>query len=255
MPISQSITQSKTLVIAATGINGKFGMPEHAFFKAAGLARHSRIVLSDPTCRCCLGGLSAECPTFSALVGYLRDEVARLAVDRVITTGNTMGGHSALLLGHLLNADYAVAFGPATYVSKGEIRRRRDPKLLKRSAIVETLDRLPQSAKQYMDLRPVLEKYNGITRYYVHASRYNETDRHRAMYLEGLPNLEVVLHPYVQHSVGPMLAKEGRLKDCYLFPYKRDYTLAMGLQRCKGAMGFWLNKARRKQRSGRRPNE
>jgi pimeloyl-ACP methyl ester carboxylesterase len=246
MPILENFTQSNTLVIAATGVNGKLGMPVNAFFEASGLAQYSRIVIKDPTYKLALAGLSEECPTFSALIGYLRDQIARLGVDRVITTGNSAGGHSALLLGHLLSVDYVVVFGPDTYVSKGEMRRRRDPALKSAPRMIEAMNSVPENVKQYLDLRPILENSNGVTQYYVHVSRYYSPDTYRASYLEGVPNLRIISHPYLLHSIAPLLAKTGRLSNCFSFPYKRDRSLSLGMQRLANSARFRLkNPAKR----------
>lgn len=220
MPIEKSLNESDTLVIAITTINYKLTMPVEKFLEAAGLADKSRIVITDRTRRLTLGGVSPECPTFFDLLDYLRQEISRLPADRIIATGLSAGSHTALLLGHLLKADHVVAFAPYPYVSKSMLAAQKDPALYSFRVLADNLDRLPEDVKSFFDLRDVLSNWNGKTRYYVHVSRYHKADRHRAMYLKGLPHLELILDPYSVHSAAPFMARSGRLRECFVFPYR-----------------------------------
>ena len=118
----------ETLVIAATGLGGKLSVPVDQFFVEAGLEDASRIVITDPSYRMTLGGLPPEFPTFEDLLEHLRQLLVTHPHRQVYCTGTSGGGHTALLLGHLLGADKVVAFAPYPYLSPGELERRKGPR-------------------------------------------------------------------------------------------------------------------------------
>ncbi|WP_150132309.1 hypothetical protein [Prosthecochloris sp. GSB1] len=225
MPFITEYRQSDTLVIAATGFTNKLSLPVDVFFREAGLSEMSSIVISDPSKRKMLGGLSPEFPSFFDCLDHLRREIACLSPKKLLLLGSSGGAHTALLLGHLLEANYVVGFAPYPYLSIREISRRNDPVSGSMPRVVEALDNLSGDVKKYFDLRKPLAEWNGKTRYYVHVSRYNRWDYRRALYLEGLPHLDIVAHPYSLHSTASSLCRDGRLKDCFQFPYKRTVTL------------------------------
>lgn len=245
MPIARNIIQSDTLVIAATGINFKLALPVDAFLEKAGLNDKSTIIITDRSRRLALGGVSDECPTIFALVEYLRQEIAQLSPGKIVVTGSSGGGYTAMLLGHLLKADHVVAFAPYPYTSRAAFVRQKDPALHTMDRIIESIERLPDSVWKFFDLRQVLSQWNGVTEFYVHASRYHKPDRDRALYLKGLPHVELVLHPYLLHSVPSVLARAGKLQLCYNLPYTREpYSLKAGLLRVGNLTMYWLHKLR-----------
>jgi len=219
MSVEESLRDREVLVIATPGIRGKLNLPVDRFFEAAGLDSLSRIIVLDPSKRMLLGGVSPEFDSFEALLEFLRRRIDEIAPRRLMTVGTSGGAHSALLLGHLLKADRSIAFGPYPYMSLKTNREREDPALDSLLRIAESMDRLPGSVKKYFDLADVLAEWNGHTVHHVHISRYNRQDRSRGRYLEGLPEVSIFLHPYRDHSVAGLLARDGRLADCFEFPY------------------------------------
>ena len=158
MAILTEIRQSGTLVIAVTGFRHRLDMPVAEFFEASGLLNVSRIVLSDPTRQMTLGGLPPEHRSFPALVRHLRSQLMALKPQRLITVGTSGGAHTAMLLGHLLKADHAVAFAPYPYLSIAEVTRMGDPVLKSMRRILQRLDRLPNPVRKLFDLKDVLSK-------------------------------------------------------------------------------------------------
>jgi len=225
MPFITQDRQSDTLVIAATGFTNKLSLPVDVFFREAGLSGMSHIIISDPSKRKMLGGLPPEFPSFFDCLDHLRREIARHAPKKLLLLGTSGGAHTALLLGHLLEADHVVGFAPYPYLSIEEIDRRNDPVSRSMPRVIEALDSLSGDVKKFFDLRNPLATWNGKTRYYIHVSRYNRWDYRRALYLEGLPHLNIVAHPYSLHSTASSLRRDDRLKECFQFPYKRTADL------------------------------
>lgn len=220
MPVEESVRDRGLLVVAFPGIRGKLNLPPDQFFEQADLSSASRIVVHDPSKRMLLGGVSPDFDSFEALLQFLRRRINEISPERLITTGTSGGAHSALLVGHLLKADRAVAFSPYPYLSLDVARQREDPAVTPTFRIAEAMDRLPGDVKKYFDLEDVLKEWNGHTEHHVHISRYNRQDRLRSRYLEGLPGLSIFSHPYRDHSVAGLLARDGRLAECFEFPYR-----------------------------------
>lgn len=228
MPIVQEINSSDTLVVATAGFRNELGLPVADFFKESGLSSASKIIITDPTRQVSLAGSSPDFPTFFSLLDYLKREVERLSPARLIITGTSMGGHTALLLGHLLKADHVVAFAPYPYLSPEAIKASGDLSLeyaYQKRGGAEQIDRLPSNVKQFLDLRNVLSTWNGKTSYVVHVSRYNKWDYRRSMYLNHLPMVSVIAHPLATHGIPYWLSQDEKLKQCFEFPYTRTLTL------------------------------
>ena len=216
MPIKEVIVEtSPILVIGITNYGGGFGLPVRKFLIASGLNKHSTIIVSDPSRLKTLNGVSPECETFFDFLKYLEEAIHRISPKQIIVTGASGGGHTALLVGHLLKADYVVAFTPYPYLSIDEFRNRNDPALKSMWRILEQFNCLPPEIKKYFDLKDVLSEWNKVTKYYVHVSRDHKWDFLRSMYLEDTPNLSIIAHPYSEHSVVSVLSRHGKLTECY----------------------------------------
>ena len=129
--------------------------------------------------------------------------------------GTSGGGHSALLYGHLLKADRAVAFSPYPYLSIKTARQMEDPGLFSMQKQAIRFHRLPDKVKPYFDLKNVLARHNGKTRFDVHVSKFHEWDYKRALYLRGVPGVTIYGHPFEGHGVARMIAEAGRLQNCF----------------------------------------
>ena len=219
MPYTEKIAGSDTLVVAATGYGNKLGLPADGFFKSADLISADRIVITDPSKMMTLSGLPPDFSTFNHLLQYLRNLINQSAYKRTIFTGTSGGAHTALLLGHLLKADYVVAFAPYPYLSKHEFERQKDIAIESMKRVIDRFRKLPDDVKAYFDLNHLLQDWNGHTEYWVHVSRYRRCDLKRCRSLEGIKNLTVVPHPFASHAIASELAKTGRLSACFSFPY------------------------------------
>lgn len=228
VPVSLEYRSTDLLVIGVTGFGRGFGLRPDDFFQQSGLNDASRIVICDHMNRACLAGLPPDFPTFSDLLSFLKEQVRRLSPERLIVTGYSAGGHSALLLGHLLRADEVIAFAPFTYLSRREAERLGDrgiTRVHEKRFLTEEIREYRPEVAGLLDLRRVLSAWNGVTNYTLHVSRYREWDFRRAAYLEDVPGVNIIAHPYAVHSVALSLARDGGLQACFRFPYERPRAL------------------------------
>ncbi len=223
MPLVKKIQHSDILVIAITGYGNKLNFPVDQFFIKAKLDDASRIVIIDKSKLQTLGGLLPEFPSFFDLVDHLKKIIMTTPHKQLIITGTSGGAHTALLLGHLLKANEVVAFAPYPYLSISEAKKMKDPALRSMRRVLDKLDLLPNQVKKFLDLKNVLLDWNEVTQYYIHVSHYNKLDYQRATYLGGLPNVNIISHPYREHAVASMLGKDSKLSNCFNFPYVKIY--------------------------------
>jgi hypothetical protein len=181
----------------------------------------SKIIIRDSSLLKTLGGLPPDFATFNDFLDHLKGIIASHPHKKLYVTGTSGGGHPALLLGHLLKADKVVAFAPYPYLSSEVGEQRNDPAIHSMKRMIARFQKLPNDVKPYFDLADVLVNWNGKTEYFVHVSRDNEADYTRAQYLQGLPKVEIVSHPYKEHAISVKLSNSGTLKDCFKFPYQQ----------------------------------
>lgn len=162
-----------------------------------------------------LAGLPPEYPSFFDLLSYLQETILSLKPKTLITTGTSGGAHTALLLGHLLKADQAVAFAPYPYLSIEEAKKRQDRALRTMWRVIQPLNELPDDVKIYLDLRPHLLTWNEKTKYHIHISLDNKWDCHRASYLKDCPHTSIMTHPFKTHGVARKLADSHQLSQCF----------------------------------------
>ena len=222
MPIIEDIQDYDTLVIAITGFAFKLNMPVERFFEKAGLKETSKIIITDPSRLKTLAGLPPDFQTFDEMLKHLKEVISKSSHKHLIITGTSGGAHTALLLGHLLQANQAVAFSPYPYLSLEQIKKMGDPALVSMRRAVARFNNLNKDIHKYFDLKDLLSKWNGVTDYYVHVSRYNTWDYRRAVYLESCPHTNIIAHPYSEHAVASIIAREDKLANCFVFPYRKD---------------------------------
>lgn len=227
MPIKKELKSSSTLIIAATDFSNNLGMPIGEFFTKAQLSETSKLIITtNPAKRLAVSGLPPEYPSFLDLLEHLRWEVSQICPERLILTGSSGGGYTALLLGHLLVADYVVAFSPFTYLSSEEGRRRDDPTINRLYKMGHPVtNKVEPEMQQFLDLRNVLADWNEKTQYYIHVPCYSKWDIRRSMYLRDMPKVLIHSHPYTKHNMIPFLACNQKLSQCFYFPYSKNITI------------------------------
>ena len=202
-------TNDSVLIIAFTGGVGKLMVPVFEFFEATKTLGCSRILLRDQYRGHYVRGIDEQRPDFDSLVGYLKEEIARLSPEKVFCIGTSGGGYAAILAGHQLCADYVHAYSPQTNhdrinsgVSDGRSRLSR---------WIDTLYKL--NKPPLIDLSQVLKQSNRKTTYFIHYCRGSSKDRHHAAHLSGLPGVFLLGYPCDTHRIAIFFAKKGFLKN------------------------------------------
>ncbi|MBS0321453.1 MAG: hypothetical protein JSR18_12995 [Proteobacteria bacterium] len=202
-----------TAIVAFTGMAGRLGVAAFDFLVIADLMQCSRVMLHDTSQTLYLGGLPPLARDPEALAALLRDALARLAPARTIFIGNSGGSHAALLYGHLLGADVVHALAPFPNLDPAVIRATRDARAARHPAVIERLAALPPAPGRHFDLRPLLARHNGRTRFNVHFCANAEHELRRAMHLDGLPGVELHGYPCDSHGVATWLVRQRRLVE------------------------------------------
>ncbi len=218
MSIRTDLRSSDTLVIAATGFSNKLNLEVDDFFKAINMENVSKIIITDKSRCCTLAGLPPRLSTFFELVGYLKSVITEGNYKKVITTGTSGGGHTALLLGYLLRADKAIVFSPYPYMSKEAFIQRNDPALKSMGRVVARVENLSEEVKPYLNLDEFMKQSNKVTKYYIHVSRFHEMDYKRTLSMRGVPSVNIISHPYHTHALASSLHKDNLLNRCFTFP-------------------------------------
>jgi acyl carrier protein len=194
------------------------------FMDVTGVMRFNRILLRDPTKSWFHLGFGEPGGSFDSVVETVRAQLRALGGERVMTVGTSSGGYAALLAGHLLGADYVHAFSPQTYLDATNIARTGDVQLGRRANLKAVYAKLGTDAA-YLDLRRVLSRPNGKTRYFIHVCAGHEQDCGRADYLEGIPQLTVLRYPCTMHNVLIGMSHKRFLRTV-LTPDAQDTLLA-----------------------------
>lgn len=159
-----------------------------------------------------LAGTDRFGPGYQAMLGGIRALAAELGTRRLITLGGSATGYTAIRAALDLDADGALAFGPATLmlptVSPGVARS------------AHTLQRLIETVRPMMkDLRPLVRARANGPRIEIYYSAQNRRDRMHAGNLAGLRG--VTLHPIPgieRHDCLTEMARRGYRDLLDVFP-------------------------------------
>ncbi|MEO0794162.1 MAG: hypothetical protein AAFX93_03315 [Verrucomicrobiota bacterium] len=213
-------TNTDTLVIVFLNQSNHPEKFREKLCRAYGFDSYHKIFVYDRSTCMTLLGIPPERKDFNEVRAEIESLVKRFAPKRLITTGSSAGSFPALLFGHLLKADVAVAIAPFTNLdpdalSDQELMVRRQMKRVQR-----LIDENPEAPTKYMNLRSVLDQYNGKTKYLIHVSRGFQSDYQHAINLEGLPGVRIHEHLYNDHSLDTYLADTHQLKKCHSANYR-----------------------------------
>lgn len=91
----------------------------------------------------------------------------------------------------------------------------RDPVINRKKPLIEYFESLPENVRQYMDLREVLQNWNGKTSYFIHVPNCRKWELKRAYFIVDAPGVTIVEHDIDAHVVAFGLLKLDQLKDCF----------------------------------------
>lgn len=203
--------EGSTLLIAFGGMMGKFaGMPVFEFFSL--VAREDpavkRVFVRDLRQAWYQHGVDGVGGSVPEVATRLRELAAASGAWRVVTIGASAGGFAALLFGALIEADEVHAFSPQTFLD-----RRHRLLYLDRSnrAQIAALRASKGEDGPYFDVKRVLARAPGPTRYVIHYPARSRTDVVHALRMWSLRSVELRSYPTRAHNVVGKLRDEGSL--------------------------------------------
>jgi hypothetical protein len=152
-----------------------------------------------------LNGACGLGDSVEAVAAALRDFNRRY--DKVVYSGNSMGGYAALLYGALSAASEVLVFTPQTNLDSefraghGDGRWREAIEQTNREHVVETYR-----------IATVLERVSSRSRFLVHVGAAEPRDRAQVADIEAHPTVETVLHAGAGHDLVHDLRRTGELE-------------------------------------------
>ena len=199
----------RTLIAAFTGGMRRPSNRKFAFADLCARLGCSRILVRDPYSLCYMRGIGPTPGTFQSVPDFLRRQIDILKPERTLLLGESIGGHAAILAGHLLRVDAVHAFAPFTYLNLTNIIRKRNWTALRsRRRLIARLYLLAWRSIHRFDLRRPLCRPNGLTRYYVHVCRRRSREFGYAQHLGGVPRVHVIPHPGETHLVANYMIRQ-----------------------------------------------
>lgn len=201
--------EGTTLILAFAGLAGRMGIPLYEFQNILSTINAKQIFLRDNQKYWFHKGIPEAQGGIKGIKTFLEKIIKNISVTRLISIGNSGGGYSAILFGNLLSADEVHAFSPRTFLNPIKRLLTRD-RIFKRHYKKVIFNRVMQ--KEYFDLKKVLLKNQGNTKYHLYYSQFNRLDRIHCERMIKVPN--VILHPYQydKHDLAKYLKDKGELK-------------------------------------------
>jgi len=196
-------TDHSVLIVAFSGGAQKLDVPVHEFFATTKTLGYDRILLWDRYYMYYHYGVDRERRDWPSLLEYLKREIERMRPQKLVFVGTSSGAYAAIVAGHYLGADWVHAFGPQTSIAldRDGIRRARHPLRRLRLSLSRRVHR------EALDLVPLLRRFNGKTRYFVHYGTGHAVDRGFAERIAALPAVTTLGYPSDAHAIAVFLAK------------------------------------------------
>lgn len=199
---------SKTMLIAFGGIAGALGIPPFEFFNLTKNHDLNCIYVRDLYQAWYHKGLPGVADDIAGIAVFLKEEIKKSGAERVVLTGNSMGGYAAILIGALVNADEVQAFSPQTFIDVANRAHYGDNRFKSK---LDAVHRLGES--EFLDLSRVICAYSGQCKFNIHYSPESALDKVHAERLGRYGS--VVLHSYGDggHTLVKHLKNSGALAD------------------------------------------
>lgn len=201
-------SESGELYIFFGGLASGIAMPPFEFFNASRILDANRIFLRDLRRRWYQTGLPGVTRDIPSTVRFLSREIDKIAPQRTVFVGNSMGGFAAILFSALLGTGEVVAFAPQTFVSPF-LRFRHGDNRWERPISRMWLASLLKP--RHWDLRPVLMNLPKPPCISIHVSPSDRLDCVHAAHIQGLPGVMVHEHQNGGHDVVKALRDTGKL--------------------------------------------
>lgn len=168
-------SQSSSLVIGLGGGLGRVGMPMEDFAEVLLSINSKRVFMRDLLQMYYLFGVPGIGDNIEQIAGWFRNLIKQEKITHVTTFGNCMGGHIAILLGVLLDADVVHAFYPKSTIKWHHRLYYRDfpPGYLPKNMVFRTNFARFGNWK-YLDLKEILRKHSefkGVINIYAKMSK------------------------------------------------------------------------------------
>lgn len=212
-------SHSDSMVIAFGSLRLKPEPPPFEWTGVLGSLPAKKIFIRDLHRFWYLKGLPGIADSPEGVGRYLRHVIGEQGSRRVVTFGGSMGGYAALLFGHLLQADTAIAFAPQTFLPSRKaqivarsVRRRKWRILWKYWRLVSNRE----VNRKFFNLRPLLKNGNQQTTYHLFFSCNNEKDLLQARHVEALRNVQLHERADAGHHVANAMKNSGELEQVLL---------------------------------------
>jgi hypothetical protein len=182
-------SDSRTLLLAFGGMEGRIGMAPFEFLRLTGDIPVKRLFVRDLRQAWYHRGMPGHGGTLEAVTESLRATIAEHDVERMVFTGNSAGGYAALVFGTLLGADVVLCFAPQTNLDPAVLAEWGDHRWDERLLPLVKDGALDQ---RWVDLGRALPAARvADTRYQVYFDDSLAVDRLHAERLLGLPGLRM----------------------------------------------------------------
>jgi hypothetical protein len=206
-------TPSDTLLVLFGGIAGGVSMPVFEFFRLTAGYPARKAFLRDPRRGWYLLGIPGVGDSAPAVKTWLDSVIARAGARRIVMAGASAGGFAALLFGTWCGVDEVIAFSPQSFVDAENRSRAGDDRWPEQIAALHAA--VAEHAAP-LDLRGVLPRTAGKTRYQVHVSSDDMLDMIHAGRLADRGGVEIVRHERGGHRLVKTLRDRGLLEPLLL---------------------------------------
>jgi pimeloyl-ACP methyl ester carboxylesterase len=203
-------SDSRTLLLAFGGLQGRIGMPPFEFLRLTGQFPVKRLFVRDVRQAWYHRGTPEHGESIEAVAESLGELISSHGVERLVTAGNSAGGYAALLFGALLGADTALCFAPQTTLDPAALAQIGDHRW------DETLLPLVDAGAiedRWADLAVAIPASSRAgTRYNVYFDDSLLVDRLHAERLVGLEGLRLYRFGEGRHHLVRALRESGALE-------------------------------------------
>jgi tetratricopeptide (TPR) repeat protein len=203
---------SDILLITFGGISQGMGIPPYEFSRITSEFKIKKIFLRDCLQSWYQKGIKNVGNNIEQIVAYLKDFLQKQQIRRVVITGNSAGGYAAILFGHLLEADVAIAFSPQTFLDRDNRSIFGDDRWQPQ------IDNLYKSinneiSSKYLDLLNLWNNKPIKTKFYIYFGREHLLDAIHAARLQGCQNVTLQAYDGSEHNIVKTLRDLGILKS------------------------------------------